>query len=690
MKLIIVESPHKAKTISKYLGSEFTVMASGGHISDLPQRRLGIDVSNDFKPEYEVNADKADTIRRIKTEVKRADAVYLATDPDREGEAISWHLKNVLDLPDGKNRIEFNEVSKRAILAAIDNPRALNADRIDSQQARRVLDRLVGYKVSPVLSGKIRKGLSAGRVQSVALRMIVEREREIRAFKPEEYWNIFAFNFSAVNSSNTVFKSAFTHLNGKKTKVTNKAQNDNIVAGSKAGAWSVESVKRAESRSRPAPPFTTSTLQQEAVQKLGVTADSAMRTAQALYEGVEITGEGQVALVTYIRTDSVRVSDDAKAAAKSFITSRFGKDYYPAKPNFYASKKGAQDAHEAIRPITLTKTPEDLKGKVDSRAWRLYKLIFDRFVASQMSEAVYDTLTVSIISQNGADKYGYTLKGKTLKFAGYTAIYSSYKEAEEDNLEEDTLPNLQEGERLTLKNITSEQKFTKPPARFTDATLVKALEENGIGRPSTYASIISTISKRQYTEKDGKFIQPTELGEVVTDHLCKYFPDILDVDFTAGMEEKLDKIEDGEVGWTRVLKDFYPGFEKELSNAMQGERIKMVLVESDEICEKCGKKMVIRDGRFGKFLACPGFPACKNSKPFDKPVSTCPKCQKDIYKRRSKKGKTFYGCSGYPACDFLSWDPPAPHFCPECEGTMKIIKSGYACTKCKHTEEKSQ
>ncbi len=499
MDLVIVESPSKAKTICKYLGSGYKVLASGGHVRDLPADKLGVNVHRNFEPEYEVYPQKENTIKQLKKEIKNCEKIYLATDPDREGEAISWHLKDILDIKEDNVRIVFNEITKKAVNKAIENPRNIDLNLVNSQQARRVLDRLVGYLISPVLSKKIQKGLSAGRVQSVALRMICDKEREIEAFKPEEYWNIFA-NISVDNKS--FYKAQFNDKNGKKTKIKNETEALLVENESKLGEWYVGNVKRAKSFSKPNPPFTTSTLQQDAVNKLNFSATQVMRIAQQLYEGVNIKGEGLHALVTYIRTDSVRISDDATAMAKNFINTHFGSEYYPKKANVYTTKGNAQDAHEAIRPINLDYSPEFLKGKIETEQWKLYKLIYDRFLASQMVPAEYNTLTVNIISEYNGTKYGYLLKGKTLVFAGFTKVYNISKE-EEDDVQSDTLPNFEEGESILLKDIVKEQKFTKPPLRYTDSTIVKAMEENGIGRPSTYATIISVIYKRQYIEKEG-------------------------------------------------------------------------------------------------------------------------------------------------------------------------------------------
>lgn len=691
MKLIIVESPHKAKTISKYLGSGYRVVASKGHVSDLPQKTMGVDVNNNFKPEYIINPDKKETIEMIKKDIEKCDTVYLAADPDREGEAISWHLANVCGIKEKNVRIVFNEISKKAVQKALENPREINMGLVDAQQARRVLDRLMGYELSPIISRQIKNGLSAGRVQSVALKMVVDREREIRDFKPQEYWTINANltkDMQSKDKKNLSFKCEFIDIDGKKVKVTCKEQADEVISASKAGEWSVDSVKRAQSFSKPAPPFTTSTMQQDAISKLGFSASVVTQIAQRLYEGVEVQGEGQVALVTYIRSDSVRVSTDAQREALDFIAQNYGKDYCPKKPNVYATGSGAQDAHEAIRPITLARTPESLKDKIGRNEYKLYKLIYDRFVASQMSNAVYDTLTVHIVSQSGKN-YGYTLKGKVCVFKGYTQAYSN-AEKEESSKE---LPNLDEGDKLNLKDIKGEQKFTKPPQRYTDGSFIKAMEENGIGRPSTFEKTITVLYKRDYVEKEGKFMKPTELGEIVVDQLVKNFAEIMDTQFTADMEKNLDKIEEGNIKWYEVIADFYGDFHNRVLEVKhQSGGVKPKAEESDVICDKCGARMVIRDSKYGKFLACPNFPKCRNTKSLNSAVAICPLCGGDVYKKVSKKGKDFFSCNNYPTCKFISWDLPAPKLCPNCKSTMKVWsgKTGtrYICTNrdCKYAE----
>ena len=701
-KLIIVESPSKAKTIEKYLGGDYVVEASGGHVRDLPEHGLGVDIENNFAPRYEIYEKKEDTVKKLKGLVKKSSEIYLATDPDREGEAISWHLKSVLGIEGGNNRIVFNEISKKAVNVAIQNPRDIDMCLVDAQQARRVLDRLVGYKISPVLSRKIRSNLSAGRVQSAALKMIIEREREIRAFKPEEYWNLFAFLLKLSDPKGKPFKTSFEDIDKKKYVIPNKEALDKILADIRDEKFTVDSVKKGTSKSRPQPPFTTSTMQQDASKKLSMSSPMSMQIAQQLYEGVEVEGEeGLTALVTYIRTDSVRVSPDMQAETKKYITETFGAEYAPQSFNVYASKKGAQDAHEAIRPISLERTPQSLYNKISKYQYRLYKLIYERYLASQMTDAVYNTLNVRVAvpsKSNPGGTYGFRIKGRSVLFKGFTVLYvdaavSEANEAEENAETNEILPDFREGEELLLKELKYEQKFTKPPSRFTDATLVKAMEENGIGRPSTYATVISVLNKREYTVKEEKSIVPTQLGETVCDYLVKYFSDIIDVEFTAKMEEDLDKIEDGGKEWQAIIAKFYPDFLNKVTFAAQnGDSVKMPPEITDVVCDKCGARMVIRDGKYGKFLACPAYPACKNVKPYDKPVAVCPKCGKDVYKKKTKAGKFFYGCSGYPDCDFLSWDIPAPYPCPECGGFMKISTAGgvkkYMCTNsvCKHRE----
>ena len=578
MDLIIVESPSKAKTIAKYLGGKYRVDASGGHIRDLPEKTIGIAVDKNFEPRYVISSGKEETVKRLADEAKRAGKVYLATDPDREGEAISWHLQTVLGLDaNEKNRIEFNEISQKAVVAALTNPRTVDYNLVDAQQARRVLDRLVGYNLSPFLNIKLGSGLSAGRVQSVALRLVVEREREILSFVPEEYWNITA-ELQDEAKKFSPFRATLEKYQNKKFKISNREEADSAVKSLRAGEYRIESVKRSVTKSHAPAPFTTSTLQQDASSKLGLSAPETMLMAQHLYEGMDIEGEGHVAFITYIRTDSTRISSEAQAAALKFIEKEYGKEYCPEKPNFYASKKGAQDAHEAIRPIDLARTPDSVKKLLDKKHFNVYKLIYERFIASQMSEALYDSMQIEI--KNG--DYGLKASGKALKFAGYTAVYKDVKKDDEEESGK-LLPPLEEGMALNENELKADQKFTKPPVRYTDASLVKAMEDKGIGRPSTYASIISVLNKRKYVEKEGKAMKPTEIAFQITDMLVKYFQDIMDVGFTADMEKKLDEIEDGGKNWRSIIAAFYPPFEEKIHFAnTDGNE------ETDILCEKCG------------------------------------------------------------------------------------------------------
>lgn len=675
--LIIVESPHKAQTIQKYLGTSADVLASKGHVCDLPAKSLGIDIDHGFKPEYLVTPDKEATIKTLTAALKKHDKVYLATDPDREGEAISWHLKNVLGIKDDVVRIEFNEISPKAVQDAMANPREIDMNLVNSQQARRVLDRLVGYKISPILSRRLKPSLSAGRVQSAALKMIVDREKEIRDFVPEEYWTIAAnlLKDGAKKTKANIFVASLNDKGGEKIKVTNADDATYISDLMRKSDYSVDEVTKSVSFAKPAPPFTTSTMQQEASHKLGMTADRTSRVAQELYEGVNIQGEGQHALITYIRTDSVRVSPDFAKIALSYIRDNFGNEYAPKTQNIYKTSDNAQDAHEAIRPIDLRRTPQSLEGKMDKDAYRLYKLIYERFLASQMTNAQYNTMKVHIKGVSDEATLGFVVKGKAVKFKGYTAVYSQTVEENEDDKELDTMPDLDKGEHLNLDDVKCEQKFTKAPSRYNDATIVKAMEENGIGRPSTYASIITVLAKREYTQKVQKAIAPTELGEKVSEYMEKNFPHIMDLSFTARMEGALDKVAVGNLDWVNLISSYYPVLKRCLDAAAKrgGEKITMDK-ESDEVCEKCGSKMVIRQGKFGPFLACPNYPKCKNIRPINESVGKCPKCGGDISKRTSKSGKIFYGCNNYPKCDFISWDLPAPIMCPKCAGPMKIVK----------------
>ncbi len=717
MDLIIVESPSKAKTIAKYLGGKYRVDASGGHIRDLPEKTIGIAVDKNFEPRYVISSGKEETVKRLADEAKRAGKVYLATDPDREGEAISWHLQTVLGLDaNEKNRIEFNEISQKAVVAALTNPRTVDYNLVDAQQARRVLDRLVGYNLSPFLNIKLGSGLSAGRVQSVALRLVVEREREILSFVPEEYWNITA-ELQDEAKKFSPFRATLEKYQNKKFKISNREEADSAVKSLRAGEYRIESVKRSVTKSHAPAPFTTSTLQQDALSKLGLSAPETMLMAQHLYEGMDIEGEGHVAFITYIRTDSTRISSEAQAAALKFIEKEYGKEYCPEKPNFYASKKGAQDAHEAIRPIDLARTPDSVKKLLDKKHFNVYKLIYERFIASQMSEALYDSMQIEI--KNG--DYGLKASGKALKFAGYTAVYKDVKKDDEEESGK-LLPPLEEGMALNENELKADQKFTKPPVRYTDASLVKAMEDKGIGRPSTYASIISVLNKRKYVEKEGKAMKPTEIAFQITDMLVKYFQDIMDVGFTADMEKKLDEIEDGGKNWRSIIADFYPPFEEKLHFAnTDGNEVTDILCEkcgspmirkfnkygkylacsnypkcsniineqgpevSETPCPKCGDLMVVRIGKYGKFLSCPNYPKCKCTVPFGEKKEeifegVCPDCGKPAKKLKSKRGKIFYGCSGYPECKFMSWDIPTGEKCPACGSP--IVKTAKGDLKC--------
>lgn len=679
MDLIIVESPSKAKTISKYLKGKYRVDASGGHVRDLPEKRLGVNIDHNFEPTYVDNPDKKAVIKRLSDEAAKAEHVYLATDPDREGEAISWHLKNVLKLKDGKNRIEFNEISPAAVTHALQNPREIDYNLVDAQQARRVLDRLVGYKLSPLLCKRIRSGLSAGRVQSVALRLIVDREREIKAFVPEEYWHINA-ELQDKPKEYAPFKALLGEKNGKKYLPSNAEENEKVRVELAENPYIVSEIKKSVTKSHAPAPFTTSTLQQDASNKFGMTSPDVMLVAQHLYEGIDTEAEGHIALVTYIRTDSVRVSAEAQAKARDFIAAKFGKEYVPEKPNFYASKKGAQDAHECIRPIDLNRTPESMKGTLDKKHYNVYKLIYDRFMASQMSEALYNSMQIKI--KNGI--YGFKASGKTMQFAGFTAAYQEVKKDDEENENAKLLPNLKEGEELDLIRLLSEQKFTKPPLRYTDASLVKAMEDKGIGRPSTYASIISVLNKRKYVTKDGKYMVPTEVAFEITDLLMKYFKDIMDVGFTAKMEDKLDGIEDGGVDWHKIIADFYPPFaEKLVFAANDGDEM------TDILCEKCGHPMIRKSGRYGKYLACSNYPECSNIKSEGMEISAtkCPKCGANMVVKSGKFGK-FLACPNYPECNAtLPFDSEiSKEKCPKC-GTLMYYRTGrngkyLSCPKC--------
>lgn len=664
--LVIVESPSKAKTIGKFLGSRYKVVASVGHIRDLPKSKLGVDIEDDFEPQYINIRGKGDVIKELKKEAKNAGKVFLATDPDREGEAISWHLAYILGIdPQAECRIVFNEITKDAIKNAVKNPRSIDMHLVDAQQARRVLDRLVGYKISPLLWRKIQRGLSAGRVQTAALKIICDRENEINNFVPEEYWTITA-DFLAGSEKNEPFTAKLAQADGKKIEIKDKETADGILDELKAGSFVVDQVDEKDFRRKPYPPFTTSSLQQDAGNKLNFNTRKTMMIAQQLYEGVDIKGQGTRGLITYIRTDSVRVADEARNNAAAYIKGRFGDQYWGGI--MYANKKkDAQDAHEAIRPSYMEMDPESIKGDLTNDQYKLYKLIWSRFMASQMAPAVYDRMQVGIV--NG--RYLFRASGQKLKFDGFLKVYSPDKS--EDNM----LPHLTEGERPDVKEVKGEQNFTKPLPRFTESSLVKELEDKGIGRPSTYAPIVGTLRERKYIKMEKKSLVPTDLGFTVTNMMEDYFRDIVDVNFTADMEDKLDDVEIKDVEWKQLIRDFYSGFEKELKYADENiEKIEIEDEPTDEICEKCGKPMVIKHGRFGKFMACSGYPDCKFTKPIVKGTGVaCPKCGKEIVERQGRKGRTFYGCSGYPDCTQIYWYRPVEKKCPEC-GDLLVERSG--------------
>ncbi len=666
--LIIVESPTKVKTIKKFLSSKYKVEATMGHIRDLPKSQLGIDTENNFEPKYITIRGKGQVLEKLKKEAKNSEKIFLATDPDREGEAISWHLSKILSMKDKDvYRVEFNEITKTAVQNAIKNPREINMDLVDAQQARRVLDRLVGYKISPLLWKKVKKGLSAGRVQSVAVKLICDREKEIKAFVPKEYWNLLAKLFQF--KSNKLIDAKFYGQNNKKVEIKSEAEMQRILQGLEDKDYIVEKVKRGEKRKHPPLPFTTSSLQIEAYKKLGFSTKKTMVIAQQLYEGLNIKGEGDVGLISYIRTDSIRISEEAKNEARKFIIGEYGEKYY--KRSYVKPKSGnkIQDAHEGIRPTSVTRVPNIIENSLSKDQFRLYKLIWERFIASQMQPALYDTVNIDI----SAGDYTFKATGSSLKFQGFLKVYEEGKDEKEDNV---ILPDIEEGEKLKLKKLIPTQHFTEPPLRYTEATLVKILEERGIGRPSTYAPTISTILARGYIIKEKKFLVPTELGITITDLLVEYFNDIINVEFTANMEKELDDVAEGEKEWVDLIKRFYPPFEAVLKKAEESiGKIKIEDEVSDEICELCGRNMVIKMGRFGKFLACPGFPDCRNTKPILKTIGIkCPKCKGDLVVRKTKKGRTFYGCGNYPKCDFVTWDEPTDEKCPKCGDIL--VKKG--------------
>lgn len=680
-KLVIVESPAKAKTIRKYLGDGYEVTASMGHIRDLPASQLGIDVDHDYTPQYINIKGKEKLIKELKSEAKKADQVYLATDPDREGEAISWHLAHLLGLNiEDTNRVTFGEITKKGVTEGMAHPRAIDIDLFNAQQARRILDRLVGYKLSPFLWRKVRRGLSAGRVQSVAVRLIVDREKEIENFKPEEYWNLDAV-LSPPSSQKKFTARLYGTAAGKKLEVANEAQATGIVKDLEGADYTVTELKRGHRKKVPAPPFITSTLQQEASRRLGFTATRTMRAAQTLYEGVDIAGRGTMGLITYMRTDSLRVSDEAVAGAKEYITEAYGERYVCPTKRTYKSRSAtaAQDAHEAIRPSVPGLTPDEAEKSISGDIAKLYRLIWSRFIASQMSDCEQDTVSAHITAAD----YQFRASGYVVTFEGFTALYE--EATDEKEKKETALPPLEQGQTLKLRSLTPEQKFTQPPARYTEATLIRSLEENGIGRPSTYAPIITTIIDRGYVEREQKKLKPTLLGRTINDLMMQEFPDIVDVTFSAGMEKNLDKVENGSADWRETIDAFYKGFAAALEKAekdMEGKKIKVPDEETDEICEKCGRKMVIKTGRYGKFLACPGFPECTNTKRLVKDTGgKCPKCGGRMLLRKSAKGRVYYGCENYPNCDFMTWDEPVAQTCEKCGATLFKKGSRLYCAK---------
>ncbi len=696
--LVIVESPAKAKTIKKYLGSDYKIAASMGHIRDLPQSHLGVDIKNDFDPMYIIIAGKSTLIKELKADAEKVDKIYLATDPDREGEAISWHLSHILKIdPETDCRITFNEITKNAVVNAVKQPRPIDMNLVDAQQARRILDRIVGYEISPVLWKKIRKGLSAGRVQSVATRIICDREAEIENFIPKEYWSI---NTQFKKEDGLIFSARFHGKNGKKFEIKNKDESDEILALLKDSNFRVSNVKKSQKKRNPSPPFITSTLQQEASRKLGYSAQKTMMIAQQLYEGVEIGSEGSVGLITYMRTDSVRLSDDAVKEARNYILGNFGKEYLPSKPRFFKTKSAAQDAHEAIRPSYAERDPDSLKDWLSADQYKLYKLIWDRFLACQMEPAIFDTISVEIEGNpktlDGKTVINLRASGSKLVFKGFMALYVEGKDDDEDEASQ-MLPSINKDEILALVNSEANQHFTEPPARYTEATLVKALEEKGIGRPSTYAPTISTIINRGYVERNKKQLAPTELGKIVNQLMVANFADIVNVNFTAEMENKLDKVEEGDIQWKAVLREFYEPFKETVKKAETISKIEMPVEVSDEVCDKCGKQMVIKIGRFGKFLACPGFPECKNTKPFLEEAGVkCPKCSGRVIYRKTKRGRKYLGCENYPKCDFMTWDMPSDKTCPKCSNFLTQKSKGniitYKCssTECDYLEEQQK
>lgn len=665
--LVIVESPAKAKTIKKYLGGNYEVIASMGHVRDLPKARLSVDIKKKFAPKYEIIKGKEKLVEELKELAEKSDKIYLATDPDREGEAISWHLAYILGLPlDDNNRVEFNEITKNGVTNGMAHPRSINIDLVNAQQARRILDRLVGYKLSPFISQKIRRGLSAGRVQSVAVRIIVDREEEIRKFKPEEYWTIDA-KFIPKGSRKSFSASLYSDANGK-IKIENQEQAEKIEQDLADAEYMITKVKHGTRRKKPAPPFITSTLQQEASRKLGFQSRRTMKVAQELYEGVDIEGMGATGLITYMRTDSLRISDVAKEEAAQYILNRFGEKFLPAKPRVFKTKSNAQDGHEAIRPSMPSLSPEDVKASLTSDQFKLYNLIWNRFMASQMSDCIQKTTQAEI----SAKEYIFKASGYYVDFEGFTTLYVESKDTEEEKSTQ--LPPLEKDMPVKCKELKKNQHFTQPPARYTEASLIKALEEYGIGRPSTYAATITTITSREYVKREAKTLYPTELGEVMTNLLKERFPKIVNYKFTAQMEENLDEVEHGQEEWVELLDEFYSDFDKTLKKAkeeMEGVKLQLKEDQTDIICDKCGRQMVVKVGRYGKFIACPGYPECKNVLKFvEKTGVKCPKCNGDVIVKHTKKKRVFYGCSNYPECDFVSWNEPVNERCPQCGGIL--------------------
>lgn len=677
-KLVIVESPAKAHTIQKYLGPDYEVLASMGHVRDLPASRLSVDVKNDFAPNYENIKGKGELIKKLRNEAKKSDYVYLATDPDREGEAISWHLAQLLKLDETEqNRVTFNEITKSGIKYGMEHPRCIDQQLVDAQQARRVLDRIVGYEISPFLWKKIRKGLSAGRVQSVAVRLIVDREDEIRAFTPEEYWTLEAL-LAKQGAKAKPFTAKYYGTGGKKCEITSEEQANALKAAAEKQPFIIKSIKTGTRQKNPAPPFITSTLQQDASRRYGFQAKRTMKVAQELYEGINLPDMGAVGLITYMRTDSLRISDEALSAAHDYIQRTYGDSYALAKPRTFRSKSNAQDGHEAIRPTMIELSPMKIKDSLSADQFKLYKLVWERFIASQMAACVQDTVSADIT----AGEHLFKASGFSVRFDGYTRLYTETQDNDEE--QGTNLPRLEEGEQLNLKELKPGQHFTQPPPRYTEATLIRELEENGIGRPSTYAPTLSTILQRGYVEREGKALKPTIVGETVTRLMKEQFGKIVDVKFTAEMEKELDEVEEGKTEWVGMMHHFYDDFTEMLQSAeknMEGTKMKIPDEETDIVCELCGRKMVVRHGKYGKFLACPGFPECKNTKTLQQETpGSCPRCGKKVLAKKSKTGRTYYGCEDNPACGFMTWDIPLEEKCPRCgsslfktTGRMKMI-----------------